>query len=212
MRGRYIIYEGIDLSGKSTMARMCSDWLRESGIKSIVAPQPGSTYLGKQLREIVKHDQSIKLGKITEGMIFALDHISFVETVLVETLNSGCWVLSDRHDFMSGLIYQVLNGVDPNTLKTLYSVANAPMADVMFILKASKDSLKVRAQKRADSKWDRYESNLAFMEKVREEYSQLLEKHKSCVDMISLRSLYINADKNVDEVFESIKTNLLTLI
>ncbi len=210
MTGRYYIFEGGDLTGKSTMAHMTQEWLTERGIKSVIAPQPGSTELGQKLRKMVKHDKSLDLGKETEAMIFVLDHLSFVETKLNKWLEEGMWVISDRNDHISGSVYQVLNGIDPDRLDALYSVVNTPKADGIFILKTSPEVLMKRAEERDDGNWDRYESNHEFMGKVYDTYDKLLTSSNKVKKMVKDDGfcLYIDADHSIPQVFSVIMTAL----
>ena len=177
-RGKYLCIEGPDCVGKSSIASRIQEWLKTKGIESIVAPQPGATELGQKIRAIVKRDKDIKLGRETEAMMFVLDHMSFVENVLVDSLNNGVWVISDRHNYISALVYQVLCGVDPDRLREFYSLfQDAPKVDAMLILKTSVDELAKRAAKRNDTRWDRYENDDEFTLNVIAAYNSITKIH-----------------------------------
>jgi len=206
VNGHYICFEGPDLVGKSTIARQVNEWLTNAGIKSIIAPQPGATPLGNRLREILKHDKDIKLGKETEAMMFVLDHMAFIENVLPNALSNG-WILSDRCNPISALVYQTLNGIQPKRLEQLYSIINSPLIDTLFIMNATKEVLRQRASERPE-KWDRYESNSSYMDNVRQAYVNLIESHTNYLYKLANRIIYIDANQTIDQVFKTVTDKL----
>jgi dTMP kinase len=211
MTGRYIAFEGPDLVGKTTQANLLRAWLlEEHGIDSIYAQQPGATNLGSQLRHIVKHEKRIEIGTETEAMIFVLDQMAFVENIARGALDAGKWIVSDRSNNISGLVYQVLHGVKPSRLDEFYSVVPSPRFDIVFLLRADPEKLIPRT--RDDPKWDRYESNKDFMNKVYSAYDSLLDDHGDRIAKIARECVCIDASKTVDEVFSEVKNHLLQLL
>jgi dTMP kinase len=211
-KGRYICFEGGDLTGKTTMAHEVKGWLLSQGIVSKVAPQPGSTQLGEHLRHIVKHEKRILIGNETEALIFVLDHMAFVENILREALDEGIWILSDRNNYVSALVYQTLNGVDPDRLDEFYSIIPTPKLDVIFLLDAPLDALASRAEQRNDGKWDRYESNPGFMKKVYDSYVKLDKDHLARLSKIADSVCRIDAEGDQSTVFGRIKDHLTGLL
>ena len=52
-RGLFLSFEGGDGSGKSTQARLLESWLRERGIETVLAREPGGTAAGERIRQIL---------------------------------------------------------------------------------------------------------------------------------------------------------------
>lgn len=210
--GKYVVFEGPDLVGKTTMAQMVKTWLDDKhNIESFYAQQPGSTNLGKQLRHIVKHEQRIEIGLETEALMFVLDQMAFVENIAIETLNSGKWIISDRNNYISGLVYQTLNGVSPSRIDNFYAIIPTPPIDIVFVLRADK-SIASRAKNRDSDAWDRYENNKDFMDKVYEAYNNLWLAHGLRINRIAKECVYINADRSIEEVFIEIINHLVKLL
>lgn len=209
---KYIAFEGPDLVGKTTVAKEIKTWLcNEHGIDSVYAQQPGSTALGTHLRHIIKHEERIEIGLETEAMLFALDQMAFVENIALAAIDSGKWILSDRNNYVSGLIYQVINGVRASRLDEFYAVVPTPKIDVIFLLTASREKVAPRASSR-EKKWDRYESNTEFMARVFAAYDKLLDDHQDRLARIASSCVLIDASRDIPIVLEEIKEHLFRLL
>jgi dTMP kinase len=102
MRGRFIVVEGIDGSGKSTQVELLRARLLDSGLipegrELIVTREPGGTPFGRELRELLLNPPAgRKPCPTAELLLYAADRAQHVETVIRPALHSGHWVLCDR--------------------------------------------------------------------------------------------------------------------
>ena len=99
-RGRFIVFEGIDGSGKTTQAKAIAEWLPTSGLipegrKVVLTREPGATPVGATIREIVLHGRD-DLDPVAELLLFAADRAQHVATVIKPALERGDWVVCDR--------------------------------------------------------------------------------------------------------------------
>ena len=100
--GRFIVFEGIDGSGKTTQLQRLAEWLPNSGLMPSgallhVTREPGGTALGQSLRQLLlrPHDGTAPR-PIAELLLYAADRAQHVETVIRPALAAGDWVLCDR--------------------------------------------------------------------------------------------------------------------
>lgn len=100
--GRFIAVEGIDGSGKTTLARALADWLPTSGLMPrgadlVVTREPGGTPLGQEIRRLLLDppDGATPCPR-AELLLFLADRAQHVETVIRPALEAGHWVLTDR--------------------------------------------------------------------------------------------------------------------
>ena len=49
----FITFEGVDGSGKTTQARLLAEYLKQAGHKVIYTREPGGTFIGDQIREVL---------------------------------------------------------------------------------------------------------------------------------------------------------------
>jgi dTMP kinase len=101
-RGRFLVFEGIDGSGKTTQLEALAAWLPTSGLMPSGASvhrsrEPGGTALGLALRQLLLHPPDGTAPCPTaELLLYAADRAQHVETVIRPALAAGDWVLSDR--------------------------------------------------------------------------------------------------------------------
>lgn len=96
MKGKFITFEGIDGSGKSTQMRMLADELRDSGIDVLITREPGGTALGRSLRAAFLETKET-VAPMAELLSFAADRAQHVEYLIKPALAEGKTVISDRY-------------------------------------------------------------------------------------------------------------------
>ncbi len=106
MRGRFIVFEGIDGSGKTTQARLLANRLEENGASVVMTAEPTELPTGKALREAL--GGKVKKSECEMAVLFVEDRIAHnIDPVggIEELLESGAWVICDRY-YYSTLAYQ----------------------------------------------------------------------------------------------------------
>ena len=94
---KFIVFEGIDGSGKTTQVELIAKWLESMGESLLVTKEPGGTELGAYLRNVLTgRYQNIELCPEAELLLFAADRIQHVKEVIVPALLQGKTVLCDR--------------------------------------------------------------------------------------------------------------------
>jgi dTMP kinase len=71
-RGYFIVFEGIDGSGKTTHARLLSKELRRRGYEVLQTAEPSMGRIGAFIREYVEHADRRRLVEV-EALLFAAD-------------------------------------------------------------------------------------------------------------------------------------------
>ena len=146
MRGKLIVFEGIEGSGKTTQIKQLHQWLEQLLERSlsdyptgvIVTRQPGGTYLGQKIRQILL-DPSPDTGSLTsksELLLYAADRAHHVAQILMPALKTGHLVLCDRYT-ASTVAYQGYGRqLDLNLIKTLNTIATGGLtSDLTLWLK-----------------------------------------------------------------------------
>lgn len=106
MRGRFIVFEGLDGAGTTTQVARLAAWLRASGTDVELTKEPTTGPIGAVLRQAI--EGRIALDPAALALAFAADradHLYNPVNGVVRSLDAGRWVVSDRY-VLSSLAYQ----------------------------------------------------------------------------------------------------------
>ncbi len=91
--GRFITFEGIDGSGKTTQIDALEKFLTDKGIEVVRTREPGGAPLSEKLRELILTEE---MTITTETLLFFAARAEHVARTIRPALERGAWVLSDR--------------------------------------------------------------------------------------------------------------------
>ncbi len=178
-KGRLIVWEGIEGSGKTTQIPAIAQWLREltPSRQILVTREPGGTNLGKQIRELLLKEKGDAIHEKTELCLFAADRIQHLEEVILPALDQGMIVLCDRF-VASTIAYQCYGrGLDYSLVEQFNQLAtNGLTPDLTIWLKLDVKIGLQRISLRGQS--DRLEKeNVEFHQRVHQGYQDLADKN-----------------------------------
>ena len=169
-RGFFVVFEGIDGSGKSSVCKAVSEMLSADGIRTILTAEPTKDEIGMILRDGKVKDISDE----TEALLFVADRAQHTVRIK-EWLSDGIVVICDRY-YASTLAYQAapLNGkaLDMDWLVTLNEKVTIE-PDVTFLMDIRpEEGLKRISVRGETSKFERLE----YLRAVRENYLKIAGK------------------------------------
>lgn len=204
MRGVFLALEGIDGCGKTTQLNYLSDWLPQSGLmpkdsRLIITREPGGTFLGKQLRQLLLNPSNNNCPEpLTELLLYAADRAQHISEKVKPCLEKGDWVISDRFSG-STLAYQGFGRqLNINLIKQLEHIATQGISpDLTFFLDLS---IQESLYRRSERKNDRIESEgEIFLRKVAKGFAEISQERAW---------IKISASMGMHEVSNEIKSNL----
>ena len=203
-KGKFIVFEGIDASGKSTQIRMLEHYLKEKGVPVYLTREPTDSPFGALAHQCMTGRIDSDEKAIAAVMAAdRLDHIYTKTNGLLDKINAGITVISDRYYF-SSYAYQGAH-LDMDWVIELNRLsAEALRPDVNIFIDIDAQTSMNRLQGRGDL--ERYEK-LDKQLKVREQYFAAFDRMKNEENVQIVQSekepaqTQANIRKIVDKIF-----------
>jgi len=172
-RGQFIVFEGIDGSGKSTQSQMLSDYLVSKGRKVHMTRQPSDRFVGKAIREVLEKRQVVPPQSLA-AMFLAdrYDHI-LGEGGILSYLESGVDVICDRY-FWSSFAYHGLDMEIPFVIDLHKEIFELLMPDITFFIDLQPADAIARIAKRSAQR-DLFEKE-SLLTTIRQNYTFAFEQ------------------------------------
>ncbi len=198
-RGRLIALEGIDGCGKSTQAERLA-----SRLGAVLTFEPGATAVGQRLRRLVLDSGETAIDDRTEALLMAADRSQHVAEVVIPTVETGSWVVSDRFS-ASTLAYQGFGrGLDRAELEDLVAWATGGLRPDLTVL--IDVPVEVAASRRGSVGGDRFEDEGdVFLRRVAAGYRTLAAAEP-------VTWLVVDGTGAVDEVAEAVWAGVCPLL
>ncbi len=193
-RGRFIVFEGLDGSGKSTQLRLLEQRLLVLGRRVFRTAEPTDGDVGRYLREALSGEKPCSTAQL--AALFLADRIAHNEEIAAH-LDAGEDVICDRY-YYSSLAYQG-PGTDPGWVADMNRRCPAIMKpDLCVFLDVDYRRCKARLDAGRDA-LEIYERDLGFMEATRNAFLAVFRRYED-EDRIAI----VDADRDRDAVAEEI--------
>ena len=181
LRGKFIVVDGPEGSGKSTQTELLHRRLVAAGVDVLLVRDPGSTRIGEQIRQILLNPEHDEMNMRCEMLLYMASRAQMMHEHILPALAAGQLVLCDRF-VSSTLAYQL--GGDGLTAAEIRAVGDIairsrwPDVTILFDLPVELSSARVRPKftlfpedPDAGVEKDRIEQRpTAYHERVRQNY------------------------------------------
>ena len=180
-RGRFITFEGIDGSGKSTQARLLHDHLTAKGQDAILTREPGGAPGAEDIRRLLVEGDPDRWSPETEILLFTAARRDHLERTIDPALTRGATVISDRFADSTRVYQGAARGDLRDLVDRLHDAVIAVEPDLTFIIDMDPDAALARGLAR-NSGEDRFEDmGAAFQHKLRAGFISLAKANpKRC--------------------------------
>jgi dTMP kinase len=197
VRGKFVTFEGLDGSGKSTQIAKLARGLRARGLSVITTREPGGTTTGEKIREVILHSATSGLSSYAEMALMFASRAQHIHQVILPALAEGQVVLCDRftdsteayqgggrklgskpvlqlHDLLCG-------GLQPDLTILLDN-------DVNLTVERARRRNRQHKNKRPDKDENRFEQeSRAFFGRVRNAYLAIAHREPQRVQVVDAR-------------------------
>ena len=189
----FVVFEGIDGTGKSTQAKLLSEALTRKNIPHILTREPGGCPSAEQIRNLLLGHEFLPT---TELLLMIAARNEHWNNTIRPALQRGEWVVCDRY-IDSTRAYQGFEaGIDLKLIDQLHDLLGIPRKpDHVFMLMIDIDIALERARNRVgQNRYDHFDR--VRYEKIYEGFQQLVktEKYYHLIDV----------NRNVESIHQEI--------
>jgi len=194
----FVVLEGIDGSGKTSVGKEVVRLLRDAGIKARFTFEPSDLPIGRLLRDVLKG--GIETDPHTHALLFAADREEHMRMEVLPLVEEGEIVICDRYVYAS-MAYQGAKGLELDYVWNMNTeLPHFREPDLAFLL----DVDPVRSLKRTTHREeaDIFETP-TYLQEVRKNYHLIAKEH----DMI-----IVDAGQEMEKVVRDIHGMILLAI
>jgi dTMP kinase len=198
---RFITFEGIDGSGKSTQARRFASYLEGQGRDVVLTREPGGSSGAEEIRELLLTGDPGRWSAETEILLFTAARRDHLEKTIEPALAAGRIVVSDRFADSTRVYQGATRGDLRAMVDSLHELMIGREPDLTFIIDMDPETALKRGLARKSGE-DRFEEfGLAFQETLRHGFLALARANPS-------RCVLIDGNRTEDQIASEIAAYL----
>ncbi len=191
--GRFITFEGIDGSGKSTQARLLAAFLKATGADIVLTREPGGSPGAEEIRRLLVEGAPDRWSAETEILLFTAARRDHLEKTIEPALARGATVISDRFADSTRVYQGAARGELRGLVDRLHDAVIAREPDLTFVIDMDPAEALRRGLARQSGE-DRFEEmGEGFQERLRAGFNALATDHPE-------RCYLINGARDPDEI------------
>ncbi|MBN2052444.1 deoxynucleoside kinase [Candidatus Woesearchaeota archaeon] len=224
-KGFFVIIDGLDGSGKSTILNAIADYLKKKGKKvfelkeywktshslpepeelidydAIISAEPTFSMIGKAIREEIIKDNKRDYSALTTATAYSLDRLILYKRLIIPLLGRGKIIVQDR-SVTTSIVYQPIQA-EPLSLKKLLALEGNALAlkhrsDLLIIADVKAEDCIKRLGARDEKKDNVIFENLEFQQKA---YKRFKSKwFRKLFEGQGSKVVYLDANKTKEEV------------
>lgn len=208
-RGKFITFEGLDGSGKSTQVRKLAAVLRNAGHKVVETREPGGTATGEKIRRVLLDSGTAGLDPLAEMALMFASRAQHIAEVIEPALAAGSIVLCDRFTDSTEAYQGAGRKLGSEAVRELHRVLCGDLQPDLTILMDSNPHASLtrarrrnqRASKVNDHDENRFEQETrAFFGRVREGYMAIAKRERRRVVMVDAQGPPSQTQAKIREV------------
>jgi len=200
-RGKFITFEGLDGSGKSTQVEKLARSLRAHGHSVVITREPGGTSTGEKIRDVLLHSATSGLSPLTEMALMFASRAQHIHEVILPALAEGRIVLCDRFTDSTEAYQGGGRKLGTNAVLQLHEILCGNLQPDLTVLldnevaftverarRRNRQNKSGRSEKSSERDENRFEQeNRAFFGRVRHAYLAIAAREPQRVQVVNAR-------------------------
>ncbi len=174
--GRFISFEGIDGSGKSTQARLLAAGLRQKGHDVVLTREPGGSPGAEDIRRLVLEGDPDRWSPETEILLFTAARRDHLEKTIRPALARGDIVVTDRFADSTRMYQGMSRGNRRSMVDDLHARMIGVEPDLTLLIDLDPNLGLSRAQARKGAEQRFEDMGLGLQEKMRRGFLTIAEE------------------------------------
>ncbi len=176
-QGRFISFEGIDGSGKSTQAKLLAKTLGDLGYDVVLTREPGGSVGAEEIRALVLQGDPDRWSAESEILLFTAARRDHMEKTILPALNAGKIVICDRFADSTRMYQGLSRGDLRNLVDELHSlmIPQDPDLTVLIDLDPKLGLSRAKARNTVEERFEDF--GVALQEKMRIGFLNLAEQY-----------------------------------
>jgi len=212
-RGKFITFEGLDGSGKSTQMRKLAEALRTAGHKVIETREPGGTATGEKIRKVLLDSGTAGLDARAEMALMFASRAQHIAEVIEPGLAAGSIVLCDRFTDSTEAYQGSGRRLGSEAVRELHRVICGDLQPELTILLDSNPHASVSRARRRNTRHaksaarghdeNRFEQETrAFFGRVRDGFAAIARREPGRVVVVDARGTPAQTHEKIREVVQ----------
>ena len=195
-KGSFIVFEGPDGSGKTTVCDIVCQKLKDKGFDIVHTREPGGIDIAEQIRAVILDPKNTAMDSRTEALLYAASRRQHLIEKVLPAINDGKIVVCERFVY-SSLAYQgKARGIGYEGVKAINDFAiEGCKPDITIYLDVDEKTGQSRINDRGNK--DRLDAeSINFHHLVNEGYKEIISLFKDNVKIV-------DATKDIDAVVDN---------
>ena len=195
--GRFITFEGIDGSGKSTQTKLLAARLQDEGYDIILTREPGGSEGAEEIRDLVLKGATDRWSAETEILLFTAARRDHIERTILPALIQGKIVICDRFADSTRMYQGISRGDLRALVDQLHSLMIPYDPDITILIDMDPEIGLKRAKARATAE-ERFEDfGLDLQQRMRSGFLELAREFET-------RIAVVDGNRDIVELAETI--------
>lgn len=205
MNPKFITVEGVEGAGKSSVINFIKNYFAEKKISCVFTRETGGTEIAELIRNILHSHHQEEMYPDTELLLAFASRAQHLNKLIIPTLNSGKWVLSDRFTDSTYAYQGAGRGIPQEKIALLENLVQGNLRPNFTLLLDLDPEIGLERISKADLKFDRFETEkIEFYVRVRNCFLERAKNEPQRFRKVDASKSIKDVELQIKQIFDTI--------